>query len=81
MTHPLEHTWAVAVFCLTAVGTSIVFLAWHHDENRAARDSECSQACELMDGAFAAANRYGCFCRDEALGGDVFTLSPEADVE
>lgn len=80
MEKPADWPWALAVFFMASATTIAFALSWHRDEYRAARDSECMQSCDLMGGEFAAANRYGCFCRDRDLG-DVFMLSPEVDVE
>lgn len=77
----IDYPWAVAVFCLTSIATAFAVLSWQEDADRDRRSEECRQSCDLMDGDFAAANRYGCFCRDRALGSDVFMLSPGVDVE
>lgn len=81
MQKSFDYPWAIAVFCLTAIATAAAALSWQHDANRRQRAEDCRQSCDLMEGDIALANRYGCFCRDRALGGEVFILSPEADVE
>ena len=73
--------WAVAAGVSFAFGVTAAAALWHANQTTSARDQECQQACDLLDGDFAAANRYGCFCTDREPGGGVFILSVEVEAD